>query len=350
MALRSGYTTGTCAAAAAKAAAMVLSGCTAPEEVAIILPDGDNIVLPVRSASLTDNGAMATIIKDAGDDPDITNGAAITVFLSWADNGEVHFRAGEGVGVVTKTGLSVPPGEPAINPVPRSMIRDALRSVTNNGVVVTVSIEGGQALAQKTFNPRLGIEGGLSILGTTGRVRPFSCSAVKESVRLVIEVAAAAGVTLPVVVPGHIGARAARKLFNISDEQIIEVSNEWGFALDAMKTKVFKAILVMGHPGKLAKLAQGQWDTHSSRSPGAQSYAAAMSAEETGRTFEDAPTVEGVFEALTEKEKRKVGDRLAKAVKEAVERRLAGLAPVSCVLVDMKGRLLGSEGDVTPWQ
>jgi len=348
--LRSGFTTGACAAAAAKAAVMVMLGREKPTAVTVDLPDGEEILIPVDCAEINADGAQAAVTKDAGDDPDITNGVTIAVTSSWSEGKDVRFVAGEGVGTVTKPGLSILPGEPAVNPVPRRMITAVVRSLTDRGVTLTISIPGGEELARRTFNPRLGITGGLSIIGTTGRVRPFSCSAIRESIRCVIDVAAASGLTRPVMVPGHIGARAARGLLHVREEEVIEVSNEWGFALDAMKGHAFGAILVLGHPGKLAKLAQGQGDTHSSRSPSALPYVANMARTLTGLACtEDVPTVEGVFAALAEQNKRLLGDELAGAVREAVSTRLQGTVPVSVVLVDMKGNLLGQEGELTPW-
>ena len=176
---------------------------------------------------------------------------------------------------MTKPGLAIPPGEPAINPVPRRMIREAVREVTPRGVRVTISIPGGGELARKTFNPRIGIVGGLSILGTTGIVRPFSCSAIRETLRCTLNVAAAAGIRAPVFVPGHIGERAARAHFRVADEQIVEVGNEWGFVLDEALGRPFSALLILGHPGKLAKLTAGDWDTHSGRSGSALPVVAA---------------------------------------------------------------------------
>lgn len=347
--LRSGFTTGACAAAAAKAAMMVMLGREEPTAVTISLPDGESVVIPVNCAGFNAN-ARAAVVKDAGDDPDITNGVTIAVSLSWLEGKDIRFIAGKGVGTVTKTGLSIPQGEPAVNPVPRRMITDAIRSLTDRGVAVTISIPEGEELARRTFNPRLGIVGGLSIIGTTGRVRPFSCSAVRESIRCLIEVAAANGLARPVMVPGHIGARAAQGLLSVREEDIIEVSNEWGFALDVVKGHAFEAILVLGHPGKLAKLAQGEWDTHSSRSPSALPYVAKMAGELTGLVCEDIPTVEGIFSVLTAENKRILGDKLAGDVSEAVRSRLHGTRPVSVVLVDMKGNLLGQKGDLTLWQ
>ena len=348
--LRSGFTTGTCTTAAAKAAMMVMLGNERPTAVTVALPDGEEIFIPVACAELNSNGARAAVTKDAGDDPDITNGVTISVSLAWSEGNNVCFVAGDGVGTVTKPGLSMLPGEPAINPVPRRMITDAIRSMTNRGVTVTISIPGGKELAKRTFNPRLGITGGLSIIGTTGRVRPFSCSAIRESIRSVIEVTAAGGITRPVIVPGHIGARSAQGLLRVREEEIIEVSNEWGFAVDVVKEHDFAAILVLGHPGKLAKLAQGQWDTHSSRSPSALPYVANMARGLTGLGYMDIPTVEGILGALSEANRKVLGDELAANIGEAVEGRLEGKIPVAVVLVDMKGNLLGQKGDLTPWQ
>lgn len=348
--LRSGFTTGTGATAAAKAAVMVMLGHERPTAVSVALPDGEEIVIPVNCTEFNADGARAAVTKDAGDDPDITNGVTIAVSLSWSEGKDIRFVAGEGVGTVTKPGLSVSPGEPAINPVPRRMITAAIRSMTDRGVTLTISIPGGKELAERTFNPRLGIVGGLSIIGTTGRVRPFSCSAIRESIRCVIEVAAADGITRPVLVPGHIGARSARGLLRVREEEIIEVSNEWGFALDAVKKHSFETILVLGHPGKLAKLAQGEWDTHSSRSPSALPYVVNMAGVKTGLACMDTPTVEGIFGALPEENKGLLGDELAANISEAIHSRLERTMPVSVVLVDMKGNMLGRKGDLTPWQ
>ncbi|MDH5509291.1 MAG: cobalt-precorrin-5B (C(1))-methyltransferase CbiD, partial [Nitrospinota bacterium] len=170
--LRTGYTTGACASAAAKAAAMILMGQQAPNRVEIVLANGESAEMEIVDTALTRTGATAAVVKNAGDDPDITHGARIVAEVSWMDDGDIRFEAGEGVGTVTRRGLSMPPGEPAINPGPRKMIAMALRDVTDKPILVRVSIPGGRELAPKTFNPRLGVEGGLSILGTTGIVRP----------------------------------------------------------------------------------------------------------------------------------------------------------------------------------
>lgn len=347
---RTGYTTGSCAAAAAKAAVRLLAGDRAAESQEIPLPGGARIVLPLVYARLTEHGAEAAVRKDAGDDPDVTNGALILASVAWNGGEEVEFGAGEGVGTVTKPGLAIPPGEPAINPVPRRMIREAIREVTSRGVRVTIAIPDGGKIARKTFNPRIGIVGGLSILGTTGIVRPFSCSAIRETLRCTLSVADAAGIRAPVFVPGHIGERAARAHFRIADEQVVEVGNEWGFVLDEALRYTFSALLIVGHPGKLAKLTAGDWDTHSGRSGSALPIVAAMHEKVLGRSAVPAATVEGLFSALTAADKKRLGDALAEAVREAVGKWTGGRFTPAVVLIDLGGCIIGSSGDLKPWQ
>jgi len=372
-----GFTTGSCAAAAAKAAVQFLCTGEEPRSVEIALPDGTRASFPLLYVRRQDDGAVAAVRKDAGDDPDVTDGAIVVAAIFWTDNGSddlalakgckyteiapvdvhleaergaahlearngnVHFEAGEGVGRVTKPGLSIPPGEPAINPIPRRMIEAALREVTPRGIKVTLSIPGGEKLATRTFNSRLGIEGGLSILGTSGRVRPFSCPAVRTSLKYCLNVAAATGVERPVFVPGHIGARAARRHLGVTDEQIIEVSNEWGFILDAAASCPFKVVMILGHPGKLAKLAMNQWDTHSSRSPSAVPFVTDMAARVLGKELGEGNTVEGIFATLSSRESKMLGDELAGAVCRAIRKRTEAAWEVNVILVNMKGDLIG---------
>jgi cobalt-precorrin-5B (C1)-methyltransferase len=348
-ALRTGYTTGSCAAAAAKAAVRLLAGGRAAERLEIPLPGGARIVLPLVYARLVESGAEAAVRKDAGDDPDVTNGALILASVAWNGGEEVEFGAGEGVGTVTKPGLAIPPGEPAINPVPRRMIREAVREITPRGVRVTISVPDGREIARKTFNARLGIVGGLSILGTTGIVRPFSCSAIRETLRCTLNVAEAAGIRAPVFVPGHIGERAARAHFRIADGQVVEAGNEWGFVLDEALRHSFSTLLIVGHPGKLAKLTAGDWDTHSGRSGSALPIVAAMHAKVLGRPAAPAATVEGLFAALSATDKKTLGDSLAVAIKKTVGKRTERSFNPAVVLIDLGGRIIGEAGDPAPW-
>ncbi len=361
-ALREGFTTGACAAAATKAAVLLLAGKGRPESVDVLLPDGGRVTLPVLYARKKGAAAVAAVRKDAGDDPDITDGCTIVASVSWDagdagdkgdagdDAGVIVIKAGEGVGVVTKPGLSVAPGEAAVNPVPRMMIKEALRSVTDRGVRVTLSIPGGEMLAAKTFNPRLGIAGGLSILGTSGRVRPFSCPALRASLQCLLAMTAASGVIAPVFVPGRIGKRAAKRHFRVGCGQVVEVGNEWGFVLDLFREYSFDSLLVLGHPGKLAKLAFGRWDTHSSRSESAAAGVADVAARTLKRTVAGSGTVEGVFSLLEPREREQVGNVLAGMVRRAVGERVGRGVETAVVLVDMKGDIIGMEGDPKPWQ
>ncbi|MDQ7783412.1 MAG: cobalt-precorrin-5B (C(1))-methyltransferase CbiD [Desulfomonilaceae bacterium] len=347
---RTGFTTGTCAAAAAKAASMILIGRKVPERVEVGLPDGTRVELPIVRAGGDGTRGEAAVKKDAGDDPDVTDGALIVASVTWARTEGVTFFAGEGVGTVTKPGLALPPGEPAVNPVPRNMISAAVREVTDGNVSVTVSIPGGRELAEKTFNPRLGVTGGLSILGTSGIVRPFSGTALRDSLRCALSVAVACGVRYPILVPGRIGERAAGNLFQFSPEQLIEVSNEWGFMLDQATGEDFDGLLVVGHPGKTAKLPAGHWDTHSTRSPSAVPYVAELACRILGRSVPHATTVEGLFHGLPSQERERVADELAAEIRNAISFRIKKRFPVTVVLVTLSGSLLGSSGDVSPWK
>jgi cobalt-precorrin-5B (C1)-methyltransferase len=347
---RTGFTTGTCAAAAAKAATLVLCGKEAPDPVDVGLPDGTRVMLPLAFAGKTADAAEAGIKKDAGDDPDVTDGCLVVASVTWTAEPEVRILAGEGVGTVTKPGLSVNPGEPAINPVPRLMIRAAIAEVTDRPVQVTLAIPRGRELAEKTFNPRLGIEGGLSILGTSGIVRPFSSEALRDALHCTLSVAKGCAVKAPVFVPGRIGEKAARRHFRLTPEQLIEVSNEWGFILDEAGDCGFERLLVLGHPGKLAKLVTGQWDTHSSRSVSAVPAVQELARTVCGFPAPESKTVEGVLSALDEQSRETLANELARRIRMAVSDRIGKRFDVSVVLVNMRGDLLGRNGDLSAWQ
>ncbi len=348
---RLGYTTGACAAAAAKAALRyLLEGKEPSGHAEIPFPNGERHILPIAFVRRKETGVEAAVVKDAGDDPDITNGSLVVSYVEWGKGEDVVFAAGDGVGTVTKKGLSVPPGEPAINPGPKKMIQDALRELTDRPVRVTISIPGGRELAQKTFNPRLGIVEGLSILGTTGRVRPFSCRALKCSLVCELEVAKAAGVTAPVLVPGHIGERSARRHLSVTAEQVIEVGNEWGFLLDRLARYPFRQALLWGHPGKLAKLADGQWDTHSSRSTSAVEVVRRMGGDVPSFDPSGHLTTEGLFAALDQTERTRLAEVLSAATARAAQEKTGGACKISVVLVNMEGAVLGAYGDISPWR
>jgi len=347
--LRTGYTTGACAAAAAKAAASMLIDGWRQAEVSITLPEGETASFPFVFVEAGDGWARASVKKSAGDDPDITDGVTVVVTVHRSSGAGVSFEAGEGVGRVTKAGLSVPPGQPAINPGPRRMIEAALREVTSEGLTVRVSIPGGEELAKRTFNPRLGVMGGLSVLGTTGKVHPHSASGLRSALTCALDVAVAAGVNGPVLVPGHIGEQAARRHFLLEHDQVIQVSNEWGYMLDQARERDFSALLVVGHPGKLSKLAGGQWDTHSSRSESAAPWVAKLAEKILGADLSGHATVEGQLGALPSNQRKTLAVAIASRVRSAVEERTRNRFGVAVVLINLKGDILGESGDVMPW-
>jgi len=318
-------------------------------EVGIMLPEGNSVVIPVIYVRGNGLSAEAAVRKDAGDDPDVTNGMTIVASVTEIEGSEIVIAAGEGVGTVTKPGLSVAPGEPAINPSPRRMISDAVREVTDRGVRVIISVPGGKEIAAKTFNPRLGIVGGLSILGTSGRVRPFSCPALRTSLKCLLDVALACGIRTPVFVPGHIGERAAKRHFRTSPGQIIEIGNEWGFMLDCAAAQNLEALMVLGHPGKLAKLAMGSWDTHSSRSKSALLFVSTLAGDILKRPMQEMATVEGIFSALSWSEREELGNVLAEKIRKAIENRIGEKLEIAVSLVNMRGERIGSSGDLRRW-
>jgi cobalt-precorrin-5B (C1)-methyltransferase len=274
--LRSGYTTGSCATATSLAAARLLLGGIASDVAEIELPKGQHVPMPlvycrfVNGRDATD-GAEAGTVKDAGDDPDVTHGAVVFARVQLSAEPGVRFLAGPGVGIVTRTGLVVPVGEPAINPVPRQMMRDHLAELASDygyegGFEVAIGVEGGEALALKTMNPRLGIVGGLSILGTTGIVRPFSCSAYIASIHQGVDVARANGYGHIAACTGNASEDAMRAHYGLPDIALIEMGDFAGAVLKYMRRVPVERLSVCGGFGKLSKLAAGHLDLHSSQS------------------------------------------------------------------------------------
>ncbi len=267
--LRSGYTTGACAAAAAKAATLVLLDHQCPEHVEIPFPDGERRCFCLHSCSVEGDAASVSIIKDAGDDPDVTNGAEIIAVVAKGEGkGEtVMIRAGFGVGTVTKPGLAISVGEPAINPVPRQMIRQAIAEVTASltepvALVATISIRNGEELAEKTLNQRLGIVGGLSILGTTGIVRPVSAKAWTDTIDASMKVARAAGLDQIILSTGRTSEAAVQKLLHLPEEAQVMMGDYLEYALKAASRHRFTTIHLAGMWAKVLKCALCTPQTH----------------------------------------------------------------------------------------
>ena len=268
--LRRGWTTGACAAAAAKAACELLWGDAPARDVTITLPRGEAPTFAIAHSARGDGWAEVGITKDAGDDPDVTHGALVISRVTPGGDG-LRYAAGEGVGQVTKPGLPIAVGEPSINPVPRKMIAEAVgdacaRFEKAADLEVRVSIPGGEELAKKTWNPRLGIEGGLSILGTTGIVRPFSCAAWIASIHRGIDVARADGLEHVAGCTGATSERIVQGLHTLPDHAMLDMGDFAGGLLKYLAKHPVPKITIGGGIGKMTKLAQGAGDLHSSRS------------------------------------------------------------------------------------
>ncbi|BAK84403.1 cobalt-precorrin-5B (C(1))-methyltransferase [Komagataeibacter medellinensis] len=266
--LRRGWTTGSCATAAARAAWGGLCGGEFPDPVIITLPGGQDVAFALAGHGYTGEGAWAEVVKDAGDDPDVTHGAHVRVDVRHGPPGcGVVFHAGSGVGTVTLPGLPIPPGQPAINPVPRHMIRTALSDAGGHepDVEVIISIAGGQELARRTLNARLGIVGGLSILGTTGIVVPFSCAAWIDSIHRGVDVARALGLPHVAGCTGDVSERATKALYDLPEEAMLEMGDFAGGLLKYLRRHPVDRVSIGGGVAKMTKLAQGFLDLHSRR-------------------------------------------------------------------------------------
>ena len=269
-ALRSGWTTGTCSAAAAKAATTALLTQQPQAQVDVVLPDDRLVSFAVERCDITAESAEAVVVKDAGDDPDVTHGAHLTATVRWASDPGLQLDGGVGVGVVTKAGLGLEVGGPAINPVPRQMIRENVGRIIDldaRGVRVTISVPDGERRARKTTNARLGILGGISILGTTGVVRPFSTESWRASVVQAVSVMAAQGEpTLVLATGGRTEKAAIRMLPDVAEVCFVEVGDFTGAALRKAVDDGLRDVVFVGMAGKLTKLASGVLMTHYTKS------------------------------------------------------------------------------------
>ncbi len=348
--LRRGWTTGSCAAAAAKAAFAALRGGDFPDPVAIVLPGGQSVEFALADSRLAEDWAQAGVVKDAGDDPDVTHGALVRARVRPLPAGSgVVFRAGEGVGTITRPGLPLPPGEPAINPVPRSMIRSALADCAGGvepDAEVTISVPGGERLAERTLNGRLGIVGGLSILGTTGVVVPFSCAAWIDTIHRGIDVARATGAAHVAGATGDVSERAAQRLHGLDEVALIEMGDFAGGMLKYLRRHPVPRVTVAGGVAKMTKLGQGFLDLHSRRGS-ADLGALAAVAREAGGTAQlaaaiaAANTVAHAFE-LADAAGLRLGDAVAGQGWQVAAAVLEGSGTaLEVVLFDRTGALVG---------
>jgi len=351
--LRSGWTTGTCSAAAAKAAVSALLSQRPQSLVEVVLPAGQRVSFPVERCDVGPASAEAVVVKDAGDDPDVTHGAHLTATVRWRREPGLGLDGGVGVGVVTKPGLGLEVGGPAINPVPRQMILDNVGAVVDlsaRGIAVTISVPDGEQRAKKTTNGRLGILGGISILGTTGVVRPFSTASWLASVVQAVQVMAAQGEpTLVLATGGRTEKAAMRLLPHLPRVCFVEVGDFTGAALRQAASDGLREVVFVGMAGKLTKLASGVLMTHYTKSRVHLQVLAEVTAEVGG----DDALVEAVRGANTARHAyelwegagllRAAGDRLCARVAEVLTR-FCGL-PAKVALVDPAGRAVVAATD-----
>ena len=349
--LRTGWTTGACATAATKAAYTALLTGHFPDPVSITLPKGETPAFTLAREGFNASGAFAGIVKDAGDDPDVTHGATVIAEVSrLAPGSGIRFVAGDGVGMVTKAGLPIAVGEPAINPVPRAMMTAEIEALSaayqvSPDVEIRISVPGGAVIAEKTWNPRLGILGGISILGTTGVVHPFSCAAWIHSIHRGIDVARAEGLTHLLGATGSTSEKAAQDFHALPDGALIDMGDFAGGLLKYLRAHPVPRLTIAGGFAKMSKLAQGALDLHSSRSQVDNAFYLALPqtqslSPELRLTIENANTALEVLEILT-REKIDIAAAVAEAAKKTAEGVLrdSGVT-VDIIVTDRKGMII----------
>ncbi|MCL6518044.1 cobalt-precorrin-5B (C(1))-methyltransferase [Alicyclobacillus sp.] len=350
--LRHGYTTGACATACAKGALLALIHQRPVQEATIHIPAGQWVTFPLHDVAFTPAFARAATIKDGGDDPDATHGATIIATVSWTDAPGVEIDGGEGVGRVTKPGLPIPVGEAAINPVPRRMIRETCEAVLaehgiGRGVRVVVSVPGGEEIAKKTMNPRLGIIGGISILGTRGIVVPFSTASYKASIALGLQVAREQGIRTVVMTTGGRSEKYGMRMYpELPQEAFIEMGDFVGFSAKHAKRTGMTEIRFVGMMGKFSKVAQGIMMVHAKSAPIDFGFLANL-AEASGvppavcADIREANTANQVADMVLAAGCPRFFDRIAQACCEQVLQHIGGGVRIVTRLVTLDGAELG---------
>lgn len=351
--MRTGYTTGACATAAATAAARALLTGRAVESVVITLPIGKRVRFLVHACAVTLGEARCSVIKDGGDDPDVTHGAEVCATVRSSTAPGIELRGGEGVGTVTRPGLGLDVGGPAINPIPRQMILEhvgqALAEPGHGGLVVTISIPGGRELAKKTLNPRLGIVGGLSILGTTGIVRPYSTAAWRASVGQSIDVAAANGIAEVLMSTGGRSERYGQMLLGLEEMALIEMGEFTGYALRRAAARGIQTVHLCGMIGKFAKIAQGHLMTHVAGNQVDTAFLAKIAEDEGApdvlvETIRAANTARHVQELAVAHGLTRLFPAICERVLDRCWQCVGGALALDVVMFDFDGPVLGRAG------
>lgn len=357
--LRLGYTTGSCAAAAAKAAVWMLLTRSRKETIRLLTPKGIELELKVEETQISDDFVRCAIRKDGGDDPDITTGAFVFARVTKTDAPGITIDGGPGVGRVTKPGLDQPVGSAAINSVPRRMIQENVQEVMDafdyrGGLDILISVPQGEELAKKTFNPRLGIVGGISILGTTGIVEPMSEKALVDTIRAELRQRRAAGEEEVMLTPGNYGAEFIREGLDLDPDRAVQVSNFIGDALDLCRELGFRRVCLIGHIGKLVKLAGNMLNTHSRygdcRMPILAAFAGAegLPPEKIARVLSCVSCDDALSILDDAGVKESTMNRLMGAILENLRHRAGEEIQVRCAMFSKVYGLLAVSGDLEP--
>ncbi|MCP4295240.1 MAG: cobalt-precorrin-5B (C(1))-methyltransferase [Proteobacteria bacterium] len=352
--LRTGFTTGACSAAAAKGATRMIVLQRQMKEIESTLPNKDKVLFQLnRRELLNDFTAICSVIKDAGDDPDCTDGAELTVKVELKKTEGVDIEGGKGVAVVTKVGLGLPVGTPAINPVPskniREMVLEEIRETPFKGARITISVPGGEEMSKKTINARLGLIGGISILGTRGTVKPFSTSAYRASVIQAVSIAKTSGCKEVIATTGWRTEKAAMALFpGLKEETFIQVGDFIGTSLRAIKKAGIQRAIIVGMMGKLSKMADGVTMTHQSGSMVNMRLLSKLTAESGGsqslvNEIGNANTARHVLEICHRNNFTALPKMICGKVVASMDNYLNGGLEIQCYLVDFEGSLLAKQ-------
>ena len=359
--LRSGFTTGSCAAAASKAAAWMLLTGEEKKSIRIFTPSGRAFDAEILDIQRGRDSVKCAVRKDGGDDPDVTTGALIYADVRLSESGSVRIDGGEGVGRVTRPGLDQPPGEAAINSVPRSMIKKEIDDVAeaysyDGGFDVIISVPGGEEIASHTFNPRLGIEGGISIIGTSGIVEPMSEQAILDTIKVELRQKKAESCSIAFVSPGNYGLDFMREEYGIDLDCSVKCSNFIGLTVDMVRELGFSGMLLTGHAGKLVKVAGGIMNTHSREADCRMELIASAAAREGApseliRRILDSLTTEEAFVKLRESD-RELADRTSARIMDGIisslRRRAGGELDIECIMYTKENGLIAASAGAGP--
>lgn len=354
--LKTGYTTGSCATAAAKAALLSIISQKKIESIDILLPKKSYIQIPIHSCKFESEKAKCSVIKNGGDDPDVTHGAEIIVELSFIEKiNEIEIDGGQGVGIVTKPGLGLEINKPAINPVPKKMIIENIRKVGGDillekGIRIVISVPKGKELGPKTDNPRLGITNGISILGTSGIVIPFSTAAYAASIRQNLDVAIAMGNDTVVLTTGGRSEDFAKKIVDLPEHCFVQIGDFSGYAIQQCGRKDIKRAYVVGFIGKLAKMAAGVKQTHVKGSKVDMSFLAQLAQkcdanENVIQDIKKANTARHVSEIIQENKINGFFDLICAETYKHMRRHSEEKVPIDVILFDFEGNILARKSE-----